>query len=106
MTYLYGRKSIACHGLQAAEMPGQVPSINDTSEQDWSVKTFHAVQVKRYLPYAAGSRGCLGMPQAQVTMLATLGALLSRFSFRLAEKVGGAATTYPRLKILGQRQST
>ena len=40
------------------------------------------------MPYAAGSRGCVGKPQAQVTMLATLAALLSRFSFRLAEKVG------------------
>jgi len=48
----------------------------------------NTAQVKRYMPYAAGSRGCVGRPQAQVTMLATLAALLSRFSFRLAEKVG------------------
>ena len=39
------------------------------------------------MPWAAGSRNCLGMPQAQVTMQATLATLLSRFSFRLAERV-------------------
>ena len=39
------------------------------------------------MPWAAGSRNCVGMPQAQVTMQATLATLLSRFSFRLAERV-------------------
>ena len=40
------------------------------------------------MPYGSGSRECLGMPQARVTMLATLAVMLSRFSFRLADKVG------------------
>ena len=47
----------------------------------------HAAQVKRYQPFASGSRNCVGMPQATVTMQAVLAVLLSRFSFRLAEKV-------------------
>ena len=44
------------------------------------------VQVRRYQPFASGSRNCVGMPQAQVTMQATLAALLSRFRFRLADQ--------------------
>ena len=47
----------------------------------------HLPQVRRYMPYGSGSRECLGMPQARVTMLATLAVMLSRFSFRLAAKV-------------------
>ena len=39
------------------------------------------------MPYGSGSRGCLGMPQANVTMLATLAVMLTRFSFNLADKV-------------------
>jgi len=46
------------------------------------------VQVKRYIPFGGGNRACVGKPQAQVTMQATLAALLSRFTFRLADKVG------------------
>ena len=45
------------------------------------------LQVRRYMPYGSGSRECLGMPQARVTMLATLAVMLSRFSFCLADKV-------------------
>ena len=45
------------------------------------------LQVRRYMPYGSGSRECLGMPQARVTMLATLAVMLSRFSFRTTAKV-------------------
>ena len=49
------------------------------------------LQVRRYMPYGSGSRECLGMPQARVTMLATLAVMLSRFSFRLADQVSHLA---------------
>ena len=49
------------------------------------------LQVRRYMPYGSGSRECLGMPQARVTMLATLAVMLSRFSFRLGDKVRSLA---------------
>ncbi|CAK0784539.1 hypothetical protein CVIRNUC_007743 [Coccomyxa viridis] len=52
--------------------------------------TFKGQRVRRYMPYGSGSRECLGMPQARVTMLATLAVMLSRFSFRLADKMGSA----------------
>ena len=45
------------------------------------------LQVRRYMPYGSGSRECLGMPQARVTMLATLAVMLSRFSFCAAAQV-------------------
>ena len=45
------------------------------------------LQVRRYMPYGSGSRECLGMPQARVTMLATLAVMLSRFSFGAADQV-------------------
>lgn len=49
------------------------------------------LQVRRYQPFASGSRNCVGMPQAQVTMHATVATLLARFSFRLADRAGPSA---------------
>ena len=71
----------------AAVCLGIPQALNSQSNRRAIPETACDVQVRRYMPWAAGSRNCLGMPQAQVTMQATLATLLSRFSFRLAERV-------------------
>ncbi len=46
-----------------------------------------APQVRRYMPFLEGSRQCVGMSLARMTTAATVAALLSRFTFRLADEV-------------------
>eukprot|EP00884_Botryococcus_braunii_P016359 jgi/Botrbrau1/3406/Bobra.0337s0042.1 len=46
-------------------------------------------QVKRYLPFSEGARSCAGMSLAKVNLAACLASLLSHFSFRLADEMGG-----------------
>lgn len=43
--------------------------------------------VKRYIPFSEGARNCAGMSLAKLSMPAVLATLLSRFRFRLADKV-------------------
>ena len=43
---------------------------------------------KRYFPFAEGPRNCVGQSLAKVSLVATMATLLSRFSFKLADKVG------------------
>ncbi|KAK9832543.1 hypothetical protein WJX81_007874 [Elliptochloris bilobata] len=45
---------------------------------------------KRWFPFAEGPRSCVGKSLAQVTLPATLAILLSHFTFRLADEMGGA----------------
>ncbi|CAL5224557.1 g7259 [Coccomyxa viridis] len=45
---------------------------------------------KRYFPFAEGPRSCVGQSLAKVSLVATMATLLSRFSFKLAEEMGGA----------------
>ena len=49
-----------------------------------------ADRAKRYIPFADGPRNCIGQSLAQTTLPITLGALLSHFSFRLADQVSRA----------------
>lgn len=49
------------------------------------------MQVKRFMPFLEGSRQCVGMALARVNYTATLATLMSRFSFRLADDMGGPA---------------
>ncbi|KAK9827618.1 hypothetical protein WJX81_006830 [Elliptochloris bilobata] len=46
-------------------------------------------RAKRYFPFAEGQRHCVGMSLANITLPATLAVLLSRFSFKLADEMGG-----------------
>ena len=46
-----------------------------------------ADRAKRYIPFADGPRNCIGQSLAQTTLPITLGALLSHFTFRLADQV-------------------
>ena len=69
------------------KLPGHAAGPENHSEKEINSWKGMDMQVRRYMPWAAGSRNCVGMPQAQVTMQATLATLLSRFSFRLAERV-------------------
>lgn len=46
-----------------------------------------AAQVRRFMPFLEGSRQCIGMSLARMTTAATVAALLSRFTFRLADDV-------------------
>jgi len=46
-----------------------------------------APQVRRYMPFLEGSRQCVGISLARMTTAATVAALLSRFTFRLADDV-------------------
>jgi cytochrome P450 len=39
------------------------------------------------MPFLEGSRQCVGMSLARMTTAATVAALLSRFTFRLADEV-------------------
>jgi hypothetical protein len=50
---------------------------------------------KRFLPFAAGLRNCIGQNLAKMNAHATLAVLLSRFSFQLPAEVrpGGPDTT-------------
>jgi cytochrome P450 len=41
------------------------------------------------MPFLEGNRQCVGMALARVNYTATLATLLSRFSFRLADDMGG-----------------
>jgi len=43
--------------------------------------------VRRYMPFLEGSRQCVGISLARMTTAATVAALLSRFTFRLADDV-------------------
>jgi hypothetical protein len=45
------------------------------------------VQVKRFLPFLAGNRSCIGMELAKLNYTTAVASLLSRFSFRLSEDV-------------------
>ena len=71
--------------------------MSAADKEESNVTPFRLLQVRRYMPYGSGSRECLGMPQARVTMLATLAAMLSRFSFRLADKASRLASVLVRL---------
>ena len=51
-----------------------------------------ADRAKRYIPFADGPRNCIGQSLAQTTLPITLGALLSHFTFRLADQVTPALT--------------
>ncbi|CAK0787662.1 hypothetical protein CVIRNUC_010884 [Coccomyxa viridis] len=44
---------------------------------------------KRYFPFAEGPRSCVGQSLAKVSLVATMATLLSRFSFKLADEMGG-----------------
>lgn len=60
---------------------------------------WHAVaQARRFLPFLEGSRQCVGMSLARMTTAATLAALLSQFTFRLADSV--RASTSPGTGLL------
>ncbi len=41
------------------------------------------------MPFLEGNRQCVGMALARVNYTAALASLLSRFSFRLADEMGG-----------------
>lgn len=45
------------------------------------------MQVKRFLPFLAGNRSCIGMKLAKLNYTTAVASLLSRFSFRLSEDV-------------------
>ncbi|EIE21561.1 cytochrome P450 [Coccomyxa subellipsoidea C-169] len=45
---------------------------------------------KRYMPFAEGPRSCVGKNLANSTLPLTLATLLSHFSFKLADQMGGA----------------
>ena len=45
---------------------------------------------KRYFPFAEGPRNCVGQSLAMTTLPTTLAMLLARFSFGLADSMGGA----------------
>jgi cytochrome P450 / NADPH-cytochrome P450 reductase len=42
---------------------------------------------RRFLPFSAGQRSCVGMNLAKVNLTACLASLLGNFSFRLADEV-------------------
>ncbi|KAK9819693.1 hypothetical protein WJX72_001295 [[Myrmecia] bisecta] len=44
---------------------------------------------RRYVPFALGPRNCVGQTLANMNLTATLAQLLGRFSFKLAEEMGG-----------------
>ena len=44
-------------------------------------------QARRFMPFLEGSRQCVGMSLARMTTAATVAALLSQFTFRLADSV-------------------
>ena len=46
-----------------------------------------APRARRYIPFAEGPRNCVGQSLAQTTLPITLAALLSHFTFRLADQV-------------------
>ena len=46
-----------------------------------------AARARRYIPFAEGPRNCVGQSLAQTTLPITLAALLSHFTFRLADQV-------------------
>lgn len=50
---------------------------------------------KRFLPFAAGLRNCIGQNLAKMNAHATLAVLLSRFSFQLPAEVRPAADQIP-----------
>jgi len=59
-----------------------------------------APQVRRYMPFLEGSRQCVGMSLARMTTAATVAALLSRFTFRLADEVRARrACTAGRVRV-------
>ena len=73
-------------GIAAAPAPASPLSILDHKMQ-----CMHEggcdVQVKRFLPFLAGSRSCIGMELAKLNYTTAVASLLSRFSFRLSEDV-------------------
>ena len=57
---------------------------------------------RRFLPFSAGARDCVGQSLAKMNYTATLALLLSAFSFRLAEEVRPlAAIAMPRVGDAG-----
>lgn len=46
-----------------------------------------AERPKRYMPFAEGSRSCIGKNLANATLPLTMAILLSQFSFKLADRV-------------------
>jgi len=51
-----------------------------------------SVQVKRFLPFLAGNRSCIGMSLAQLNYTIAVASLLAKFSFRLSEDVSVPCT--------------
>lgn len=51
-----------------------------------------AAQARRFMPFLEGSRQCVGMSLARMTTAATVAALLSQFTFRLADSVRPSAS--------------
>ena len=54
--------------------------------------TAEAARAKRFLPFSLGARDCVGQSLARMNFTATVAMLVSEFSFRLADEVGGAHT--------------
>ena len=50
----------------------------------------------RYIPFAEGPRNCVGQSLAQTTLPITLAALLSHFTFRLADQVSASQRLHCR----------
>ena len=44
---------------------------------------------RRFMPFSAGLRSCIGQPLARMNLHATLACLYSRFTFQLPPEVGG-----------------
>ncbi|KAK9826393.1 hypothetical protein WJX81_007038 [Elliptochloris bilobata] len=63
-----------------------------------------AVLAKRFIPFSDGPRDCVGRNLATMNIVTTLATLLGRFTFRLAETMGGPQGVRAKERLLSTLQ--
>ncbi|CAL8472236.1 g11778 [Coccomyxa elongata] len=82
----------AASDAEYAQKPSALP-------KEWQVgmdSNSTTERARRFMPFADGIRTCIGQSLAMATMPLTLAGLLSHFSFKLADRMGGAAGVMER----------
>ncbi|CAL8469474.1 g9015 [Coccomyxa elongata] len=77
-------------GAEYAQKESALPAeLQEGLSKNHTSNISHAERPKRYMPFAEGPRSCVGKTLAQTTLPLTLAILLSHFSFKLADQMGG-----------------